>query len=154
MVQSFSTGARFAAVCVVVAVAGGGCARESPPDGPARQSPAGPTLVVAEDHRPGSAMMEAIVIGTLGENQAGCLTLDDRVLVTPAESRLHAEPEGQWRVEIPPLGTFGRGEELRGVGGELEPRRDTLRKDWLACLPPGGEPWFVVVNPVPAPPEK
>ena len=79
--------------------------------------------------------MEAIAGGRLGVNDAGCFTVNHRVLVGPAGSDIHEGGEG---VTLNGIGSFKLGDEVRGGGGYIERPLGEV-PDQKPCFP--GKRW-------------
>ena len=99
--------------------------------------------------------MFATVSGTLGINDQGCFTLDDRVLVVGHGSQVVLDGEG---VEVADVGTVRLGERASGGGGCVDSSDEVSSTRWtttsvtrsrpvspgapvrLTVLDPSGEP--------------
>jgi hypothetical protein len=71
----------------------------------------GVVLVVSRDS---DARMQALVSGTVGVTDTGCIALDDAVLVAPEGSTISADGE---TVSLTGVGEFRLGDSLPGTGG-------------------------------------
>ncbi|MCY7402145.1 MAG: hypothetical protein LH477_14545 [Nocardioides sp.] len=96
--------------------------------------------------------MFARVSGTLGINDKGCFTLDDRVLVVGKGSRVLP---GADSIEVADVGVVDVGTRTSGGGGyidgveEVERIADAmdLGDDVMACQPDGADTSLTVLDP-------
>jgi hypothetical protein len=66
---------------------------------------------------PVKAHMDAIAAGSLGINDAGCFTLNRRVLIGPPGSTIDDDGQG---VTLSGVGHYSIGDSVRGGGGYIE----------------------------------
>lgn len=96
--------------------------------------------------------MFATVSGTLGINDQGCFTLDDRVLVVGHGSQVVLDGEG---VEVADVGTVRLGERASGGGGYVDGSDEVeqyaldhdLGDTVTTCQSRGAEPALTVLDP-------
>ena len=89
----------------------GGCGSETP----AATGPPDARLIVIPEATDES--MFGLVSGTLGINDQGCFTLDDRVLVVGMGSRVLP---GEDSINIADVGTVDVGSQAAGAGGSID----------------------------------
>ena len=104
---------------------------------PAANSPVTPRLLTWPEGP--KAGMDALVVGVLRVNEAGCFAIDDQILVAPPGSTVSSEGRS---IVIPRLGRFSIGDTIRGGGGQSE-GSDVLDP---TCVPKSTPPLFAVLN--------
>ena len=124
----------------------GGCGSESS----SATGPSGARLIVIPDlTREG---MFSLVSGTLGINDQGCFTLDDRVLVVGKGSRVL---KGEESIDVADVGVVDLGARASGGGGLIDGREDVeyfaqavgLGDEVMACQSDVEEPALTVLDP-------
>lgn len=139
---------RFAWACALGAGLAGitGCGSESP----SATGPPGARLIVFPEPTPEG--MFALVSGTLGVNDQGCFTLDDRVLVVGMGSRVL--PGGR-SIDVADVGVVEVGSRASGGGGAIDGIGEVARfaeatglgDEVMACQPDGGDTSLTVLDP-------
>jgi hypothetical protein len=105
-----------------------------------RSNPPGSPRLLTWPDDPAAVGMDALVVGVLRVNEAGCFALDQWILVAPPGSTVSEDGRA---IVIPQLGRFSIGDTVRGGGGESDGTNEV--KD-AACVPEGAPPLFVVLN--------
>ncbi len=96
--------------------------------------------------------MFSLVSGTLGINDQGCFTLDDRVLVVGNGSRVL---EGEESIEVADVGLVEVGSDTSGGGGLIDGLEDVeyfaeavgLGDEAMTCQSDVEEPALTVLDP-------
>ncbi|MCY7287866.1 MAG: hypothetical protein LH624_06345 [Cryobacterium sp.] len=123
----------------------GGCGSQSSVSGP----PGARLVVLPELTRDG---MFSLVSGTLGINDQGCFTLDDRVLVVGKGSRVLT---GEESIDVADVGVVEVGSRTSGGGGLIDGIEEVeyfakavgLGDEAMACQSDGEEPALTVLDP-------
>lgn len=100
------------------------------------------TLVVSDDTS--GAGFDAIVSGTIGVNEQLCITIDDRILVTPAGSSISADGT----LTVPGYAPVAIGDAARFDGGQEEIPWSDAQIELQECSADGTETVLIsVVSP-------
>jgi hypothetical protein len=96
--------------------------------------------------------MFGLVSGTLGINDQGCFTLDDRVLVVGKGSRVLP---GEESIDVADVGVVEVGSRATGAGGQIDGAGEVRRfvetldlgDEAMACQPDDQDPALTVLDP-------